>query len=177
MTAPPSIPTPTNNEQNVKSLSNPAIFSLNETVFAISTPDILFHISRDELRLNPVEPSPIARLSKALITQRNFYPLFPPPSTQSLPKGAGAPNLDVPYLRLADFVGVTPDVLVLPSMLTPSVKTVDSVVVINPGTLSKRAGPGTFVNMAIMPPRSIEDPEQLVAHKVYERARVEVLRV
>lgn len=80
-------------------------------------------------------------------------------------------------MRLADFVNVTPDVLVLPSMLAPCAKIVDGVVIINPGTLSKRAGPGTFVNMAIVPPVIAEDTEQLVAHKVYERARVEVLKV
>lgn len=72
----------------------------------------------------------------------------------------------------------------LPSMLAPSAKIVDGVVVVNPGSLSKRAGAGAFLNMAILPPVPSGDGgggggdgEQVVGHKVYERARVEVVRI
>lgn len=162
----------------MRCLPNPSFFSLNEIVFAISTPDVLFHLSREEVRLNPRESNPFARLSRAVLAQQNFYPLFPPPSKESLPRGSAGVNLDVPNLRLADFVGATPDVLVLPSMLAPSTKVVDGVVAINPGNLSKRAGAGSFAALTIGAPGKVEGgAEEVFGHKVYERARVEVLRI
>lgn len=160
--------------QNVKCLPNPAMFSLNEIVFGISTPDILFHLSREEIRHKPSEPNPLARLSKAIITQQNFYPLFPPPV------GSAGVNLDVPNLRLADFINVTPDVLVLPSVLPSSAKIVDGVVVVNPGCLSKKLGSGSYVKMTVVPAEKFVEeggPEGGCRHRVYERARVEVVRI
>ncbi|KAH8148332.1 uncharacterized protein LAJ45_07433 [Morchella importuna] len=118
---------------NVKTLPNPATFSLNEVVFAVSTPDILLHLSSAECRHNPPEPHPIARLSRSLMAQRNYYPLFP---------AAPGVNVDVPYCRLADFVAACPDVLVLPSVLAPTAKVVEGVVVLNAGAASKRRGQG-----------------------------------
>jgi DNA polymerase alpha subunit B len=56
---------------------------------------------------------------------------------------------------------------------------VESVLVINPGTLSKRKGAGTYAQMAIHP-RVLTDEERQeksVGHKLFERARVDVVRI
>lgn len=56
---------------------------------------------------------------------------------------------------------------------------IESVLVINPGTLSKHRAAGTYANMALYP-RVVEDnerEEKELGHKVYERARVDVLRI
>ena len=56
---------------------------------------------------------------------------------------------------------------------------VDSVLVINPGTLSKRRAPGTYAQMAVHP-RAIpeaEREEKQLDHKLYERARVDINRI
>ena len=57
---------------------------------------------------------------------------------------------------------------------------VESVLVINPGTLSKRKGAGTFARMTVHP-RTISEEERssgdLVEHKVYTRARVDIVRI
>lgn len=50
--------------------------------------------------------------------------------------------------------------------------------VINPGTLSKRKAAGTYSQMTLHP-RIVADDERdaNVAHNVYERARVDVIRI
>lgn len=51
---------------------------------------------------------------------------------------------------------------------------------LNPGTLSKKRGPGTFCQMSVLP-RMLSDEEresgEAVANAVFERARVDVVRV
>lgn len=55
---------------------------------------------------------------------------------------------------------------------------VKSVLVINPGFLSKRKAAGTYAKMNLYP-LSEEDiaQEGMVRHKVFERARVEMTRI
>jgi DNA polymerase alpha subunit B len=51
--------------------------------------------------------------------------------------------------------------------------------VINPGYLSKRKGPGTYAKLTIFPAK-ITEPEvgsSVVGHNVFERAKVEILRI
>lgn len=95
--------------------------------------------------------------------------------------------IDTSYLALAEFQHVRPDVLITPSALPPFVKVVESVVVINPGTISKKKGSGTFVQM-MLGARDVGQEERtagngevegakLVPHLVFERARVDVVRI
>ena len=58
-------------------------------------------------------------------------------------------------------------------------KGVESVLVINPGSLSKRRGAGTYARMTLFP-RALTDEERgadLVAHRVLSRARVEIVKI
>lgn len=57
---------------------------------------------------------------------------------------------------------------------------VDSVLVLNPGTLSKKRGPGTFVQMNVLPRKLSEEETErgeAVANAVFERARVDVVKI
>ncbi|CCX16686.1 DNA polymerase alpha subunit B N-terminal-domain-containing protein [Pyronema domesticum] len=165
--------------QHVKCLPNPSMFSLNELSFAISTNDILFHLAREEISRNPTVPNPQARLAGHILNQRSFYPLFPPPDRESLPMGlreTGA-SLDIPHIRLADVVGVTPDVLVLPSALAAGAKVVEGTVVVNPGQVRKSRGPGTWAEMCVVAGKTDEEGDERRGHSVWERARVEVKRI
>jgi len=51
---------------------------------------------------------------------------------------------------------------------------------INPGTLCKKRGPGHFAAMNVLP-RVLTDEErdagEAVAHNVFERARVDIVRI
>jgi DNA polymerase alpha subunit B len=57
---------------------------------------------------------------------------------------------------------------------------VESVLVINPGFLSKRRGAGTYARLTIHP-ASMTDEERhsktMIGHKLFERARVDILRI
>lgn len=56
---------------------------------------------------------------------------------------------------------------------------VEGVTVINPGTLSKRRGAGTYSRMSLQPRRLTDEEkaEKSILHKVYERARVDIVRI
>jgi DNA polymerase alpha subunit B len=62
--------------------------------------------------------------------------------------------------------------------LTP-VQVVNSVLVINPGTLSKRRAAGTYAQMAVHTRTVAEEerPQKQLSHKLYERARVDINRI
>lgn len=60
----------------------------------------------------------------------------------------------------------------------------NGVVVVNPGPLSKRKGAGTYAQMAIYPRKLTDDNLQAeasdgvhIAHELYNRARVDILRI
>lgn len=185
----------------VKLLPNPALFSLDEVSYGVSSNDILKHLTLSEISLNPTEKNGLARQSHHLLQQRRFYPLFPPFSSpsQSSPSGPipvpsvsfAAANLDVGYAGLTEFGTRVPDIILSPSDMTTFVKVVDGVMVINPGGLSKKAGAGTFVKIYIAPStddhvtqkqeseneNENENDESLVLHKVWTRARVDVIKI
>ncbi|KAF1837772.1 DNA polymerase alpha 70 kDa subunit [Decorospora gaudefroyi] len=88
--------------------------------------------------------------------------------------------LDTSYLKLGEMLNVRPDILITPSVLQGTIKVVESVLVINPGTLAKRRAAGTYARV-IVKPAVINDTERekglAVAHKVWERTRVDIVRI
>jgi DNA polymerase alpha subunit B len=60
-----------------------------------------------------------------------------------------------------------------------SLQVVDSVLVINPGTLSKRRGAGSYAQMTIHPRLVAEEErdQKQLSHNLYERARVDINRI
>lgn len=169
--------------KQVKMLPNPCFISLNEVVIAISSQDILFELSREQISGGKTTGDLMTRLPRYLIEQRHFFPLFPPVSREKLPTVAGTNAtgacLDLGYLKLGEWLNVKPDVLVMPSLLTPSVKVVESVMVVNPGPLSKRKAAGTYSQMSLQPRIVSEEErsEKTLSHRVFERARVDVIRI
>jgi DNA polymerase alpha subunit B len=61
-----------------------------------------------------------------------------------------------------------------------SCQVINSVLVLNPGTLSKRRGAGTYTALNVHP-RRVADEErgsgEALAHSVFERTRVDVVRI
>lgn len=72
---------------------------------------------------------------------------------------------------------VAPDVMILPSQLGAFAKVVKGVVAFNPGQISKRGAAGTWVRMSIGSPAVGDGELGKVGHRVYERARVEIVRI
>ncbi|KAF2873562.1 DNA polymerase alpha 70 kDa subunit [Massariosphaeria phaeospora] len=88
--------------------------------------------------------------------------------------------LDTSYLKLGEMLNVRPDILITPSVLQGCVKVVESVLVINPGTLSKRRAAGTYARMVVQP-ATVTDEERekgvMVTHRLWERARVDIVKI
>lgn len=109
-------------------IGNPMTFSLNEISVGISSLDIFTELRNEELVGGKAKEEMLVRLSKYLIEQRNFFPLFPPSDRKTLPKTGtreGIPAgalLDTSYLKLGEIVNVRPDLMVLPSSLPPFAK-------------------------------------------------------
>lgn len=188
--------------KSVRVIGNPMTLSINEISLGISSQDILTELKFSEVTGGAnKDPSILGRLPKYLVEQRNFFPLFPPLDREKLPKTGtqgGRPvgsMLDISYLKLGDMINVRPDLLVVPSALPPFAKVcpylsymvklannyqvVESVVVVNPGFLSKRRGPGTFAKLTVLP-RLVAEEERsasVLAHKLYERVRVDITRI
>ncbi|KAL8293514.1 hypothetical protein RQP46_000215 [Phenoliferia psychrophenolica] len=181
--------------KGVKLLPNPTTFSVNEVVFSVTSLDVLFHLRNQEF-FRPcgevlrdgeqVDESPMAkdvmsRTCRHLLRQRSFYPLFPAP----LPgKGIDAINLDISHNDLVKMGAAGADVVILPSRLKYFAKVVDSVVFVNPSFLTKGNAAGTFARLTIQPidkgaleERVKEEPDEPVEHRVYERCRVDIIKV
>lgn len=115
--------------KTAKIVGNPMTLSINEMVLGISSQDVLWELKGDEVVGRPAPtPDLLARLSRHLIEQRHYFPVFPPMdrsryaktgTAEGVPEGA---MLDVGYLKLGEMVGVRPDVLVVPSALPPFAK-------------------------------------------------------
>ena len=115
--------------KQVKTVPNPVTISINEIVIGISAQDILNDLRREEVAIGvPKEPNILSRLPRHIIQQRHFFPIYPPVNRSLLPKAGteeglatGTP-LDTSYLKLGEWLTVLPDMLILPSALTPFAK-------------------------------------------------------
>lgn len=115
--------------KQVRMVSNPVTLSFNETVIGMCSHDVLYELRREEvLHGRPREGNLLTRLSKYLIEQRHFYPIFPPAARENLPKSgpesalATGAMLDVSYSKLGEWWNVRPDLLITPSALPPFVR-------------------------------------------------------
>ncbi|PWN52255.1 DNA polymerase alpha, subunit B [Violaceomyces palustris] len=186
--------------KRVRCLPNPCLFYINEVVIAASTADVLKDLRSEELIMRIENPpanagnqataskDAMSRLCRHVLGQRSFYPLFPSPPSSLLP-------LDISHSHLLSLPSVSPDILFLPSSLKHFIRVVDSTVVINPGrtvqsdssNLSTNASPSSLASIQISAMSKsdlergggseMEGVEEGLAHKVYERARVEILEL
>ncbi|KAG6262169.1 hypothetical protein E4U49_003321 [Claviceps purpurea] len=176
--------------KSAKIVSNPMTLSMNEMVIGLSSQDILYELRSEELSRVTSAPTSaggpggdlMGRLCRYLIEQRHYFPLFPPTDRARLPRTgteqgvATGAVVDVAYMRLGEMVNVRPDVMVVPSSLPPFAKVVESVLTINPGSLSRRKGAGTYARMTLHAP-SAAVSEDMVSHRIFDRARVEIVRI
>ncbi|KFA65691.1 hypothetical protein S40285_04806 [Stachybotrys chlorohalonatus IBT 40285] len=141
----------------VRIVSNPISLSVNEMLLGVTSQDVLYELRTEEVTKGAAGDL-MDRLPRYLVEQRHYYPLFPPADRTRLPKTGTAEGLatgamlDISYLKLGEMVDVRPDVMLVPSSLPPFAKVVESVLVINPGLLSKRRGAGTYARMTLFPP-------------------------
>ena len=109
--------------KRVRCLPNPSVFYINELVVGTTSEDALGDLKAEEMvtRIQASASSTsnaatesvasrnketATRWSRSLLSQRCFYPLFPPPPTLAY---------DTSHSHLLAFPAVTPDLLLLPS--------------------------------------------------------------
>ncbi|KAF2137527.1 uncharacterized protein K452DRAFT_278516 [Aplosporella prunicola CBS 121167] len=186
-------------------VTNPVTLSVNEAVVGLASLDVLDMLRREECVSDKARASnAMARWGAALVAQRSFCPVFPPTAREAYPRlEAGGREavtveaedgvvegrveflpvgavLDTSFLKLAEWLTVRPDVLVTPSALTPFAKVINSVLVVNPGTLSKRKGPGTYARLTVLPAAVTDEDRakgEILAHRLFERARVDIVHI
>ena len=158
-------------------VGNPGLFKINEVVVGVTATDVLFQLSSQELFHNGRDNSEIAkmprvaRLASHLLSQRSFYPLFPPPSMSSTVADAPVDLRQHGKWKLP----LQPDVLITPSKLQPFARDVQGCLVLNPGHLSKGAGGGTFSQLTVHPLTG--DGDEVKPHGVPARTRAEITRI
>ena len=124
-------------------LSNPVTVSLNEITVGVSSQDILSGLRQCEVfGPHARNTNVLARLSRHLVDQRHFFPLFPPLERKKLmtttttttttttlttderldDSYTSGAMLDINYLKLGEWLKVRPDILILPSALPPFAK-------------------------------------------------------
>lgn len=184
-----------------KLLPNPATFSVNEVSFAVTSVDTLFHLRNQEYFrrcgrvVDPAEPPPtepekedvMARTCRHLLRQKSFYPLFPAPEASKM---IDPPQLDITHNELARMAGGA-DVVIVPSMIKSFAKLVDSTVFLNPSFAVRGSTPGTFARLTVHPLERDElerrvsegdvdaggEADEPIEHRVWERCRVDVVRI
>ncbi|KAG1708338.1 hypothetical protein DVH05_025016 [Phytophthora capsici] len=161
--------------KRVHFMSNPSVFSINGVVFGTSALDLMLQLSSNELyRAQPQAHNQhrLLRLCEQVIDQRSFYPMFPPPPNSEAP-------IDLRYMKQFQFEQ-TPDILLLPSLLTRFCGRVKDSICINPGQLCKGESGGTFAHITILPLSNdkIESAtDDVCAHFVPDRTIVEIKRI
>ncbi|KDN42303.1 DNA polymerase alpha, subunit B [Tilletiaria anomala UBC 951] len=177
-------------------LPNPCAVWINECFVGLSTADVLRDVRSEEMVIqvedikssNAFEtatPDPLLRVCGHIISQRCFYPLYPssPASNPPLP-------LDISHAHLADFVTVTPDILILPSVLNPCSKLLDPTICVNPGAAGGRKGDrgGTVAMVTIRPQQDLREiieqakcagqsERDRIGYDIPGRTRVDILKL
>ncbi|KZT50936.1 DNA polymerase alpha, subunit B [Calocera cornea HHB12733] len=117
-------------------LSNPCTMTMNGVTLSATSVDVLFHLRKEEfikrvdVASTPLDP--MASLAAHVLSQRSFYPIFPPSKD-----GSSDVNLDVLHYDLIRLGPAAPAILVLPSLLKQFHKVVNDTMVINPSFLSR----------------------------------------
>ena len=121
---------------------NPCMFRVNEVLFGVTSNDALFSLSSDEVSMN-LGANRLDRLAAHLLQQHSFSPQFPVPQNSLV-------QLDLRHSRHWQ-MKVSPDILIVPSKLTPMVRDVLGTLVVNPGLLTKGVNGGTYAELNIHP--------------------------
>ncbi|BGP54723.1 hypothetical protein JCM8202_003228 [Rhodotorula sphaerocarpa] len=190
--------------KRVRLLPNPTMFSINEIAFGVTSADVLWSLKSQEYfrkapDVEPPEPGTedplakdvMARTCRQLLRHRSFYPVFPsPPPSKML----DALNLDMTHYDLVKMGSEGPDIVITPSIQKHFTRIVDSTIFLNPSFLTKasqEASAGTFARLTIHPMDKENltelatsgmvdvggEPDEPVEHRVWERCRVDILKV
>ncbi|XP_036182585.1 DNA polymerase alpha subunit B isoform X1 [Myotis myotis] len=131
---------PHEDKKRVQFVSDPCSLSINGLVFGLTSTDLLFHMGAEEISSASGTSDRFSRILKHILTQRSYYPLYPPQEDMAIDYESFYAYAQLP---------VTPDVLIVPSELRYFVKDVLGCVCVNPGRLTKGQVGGTYGRLYI----------------------------
>ncbi|XP_064293560.1 DNA polymerase alpha subunit B [Phalacrocorax carbo] len=126
---------PKEDRPRVHFVPDPCTLEVDGVVLGLTSTDLLLHMGAEEISSSSGISDRFTRILKHILTQRSYYPLYPP--SEEL-------NVDYESFYSYSSLPVTPDVLVTPSELRYFVKDVLGCVCINPGRLTKGQVGGTY---------------------------------
>ncbi|KAM3867136.1 DNA polymerase alpha subunit B [Diretmus argenteus] len=125
--------------QRVTVVPDPCTLLIEGVTFGLTSTDILFHMGAEEISC-VAGSDRFSRILKHMLTQRSYYPLYPPVEEV---------NMDYEKFQSYGQMPLTPDVLIVPSELRYFIKDVIGCVCVNPGRLTKGQVGGTFGRLLI----------------------------
>lgn len=126
---------PHEDRKRVQFVSDPCSLSVNGVVLGLTSTDLLFHMGAEEISSSSGTSDRFSRILKHILTQRSYYPLYPPQEDMAIDYESFCAYAQLP---------VTPDVFIVPSELRYFVKDVLGCVCVNPGRLTKGQVGGTY---------------------------------
>nr|SVE88064.1 EOG090X07VJ [Daphnia similis] len=137
----PTPPFPQENKApNFSFFSDPCILNVNGVFIALTSTDILFHLSKEEIAVTPHGSDRLGRLVSHLFSQQSFYPLNPPSEEM---------GIDLEQAEDHCKLSFTPHLLFVPSDLRHFIKNVGSCVVVNMERAVKGFCGGTYSRLQI----------------------------
>lgn len=137
--------------QRVTFVPDPCTLLIDGVTFGVTSTDILFHMGAEEISYGTGSDR-FSRILKHMLTQRSYYPLYPPVEEV---------NMDYEKFQSFGQMPLTPDVLVLPSELRYFVKDVVGCVCVNPGRLTKGQVGGTYGRLLIQRSDATDDGKRV----------------
>eukprot|EP00064_Thunnus_orientalis_P012307 superscaffoldBa00001873_g12342 len=137
--------------QRVTLVPDPCTLLIDGVTFGLTSTDILFHMGAEEISCGTGSDR-FSRILKHMLTQRSYYPLYPPVEEV---------NMDYEKFQSFGQMPITPDVLIIPSELRYFVKDVIGCVCVNPGRLTKGQVGGTYGRLLIQRSASSEDQKRV----------------
>ncbi|KAF7667628.1 hypothetical protein LDENG_00054650 [Lucifuga dentata] len=125
--------------QRLTLVPDPCTLLIDGVTFGVTSTDILFHMSAEIISCGTGSDR-FSRILKHMLTQRSYYPLYPP-----------VEELNMDYEKFQSFgqMPLTPDILITPSELRYFIKDVNGCVCINPARLTKGQVGGTYGRLII----------------------------
>uniref|UniRef100_A0A3Q2X097 DNA polymerase alpha subunit B n=1 Tax=Haplochromis burtoni TaxID=8153 RepID=A0A3Q2X097_HAPBU len=147
-----SLPHPSKEQtQRVTLVPDPCTLVIDGVTIGLTSTDILIHMGAEEISCGSGSDK-FSRILKHMLTQRSYYPLYPP---------ADEVNMDYEKFQSFGQMPLTPDILVVPSEMRYFVKDVVGCVCVNPGRLTKGQVGGTYGRLLIQRSPQSEDGKRV----------------
>ncbi|KAM3612586.1 uncharacterized protein V6R79_010628 [Siganus canaliculatus] len=137
--------------QRVTLVPDPCTLLIDGVTFGLTSTDILFHMGAEEISCGTGSDR-FSRILKHMLTQRSYYPLYPP---------VDEVNMDYEKFQSFGQMPLSPDVLLIPSELRYFVKDVIGCVCVNPGRLTKGQVGGTYGRLLIQRSAPLEEGKRV----------------